>query len=68
VLFAVLVVAAILLVTGGLLLLFAPQNDTSPGPSKTTTISTPETSLPTETSLPPDTSIPSAPTTQAPAP
>ena len=68
ILFAALVVAVILLVTGGLLLLFAPENDTISVPSKTTVISTPETSLPTDTSLPADTSIPSTPTTQAPAP
>lgn len=59
---AVLAVAAILLVTGGLLALFAPHDGTDSVPSS------PTITLPTETSLPPDTTVPSTPTTDAPAP
>jgi len=59
---AVLAVAVILLVTGGLLALFAPHDDTASVPSS------PTITLPTDPSLPPDTSVASIPTTAAPAP
>jgi hypothetical protein len=68
VLVAVLAVAAIVMVTGGLLLLFAPHDDTGSVPSSPTITLPTETSLPTETTLPPDTTVPSTPTTDAPAP
>jgi len=59
---AVLAVVAIFLVTGGLVLLFAPHDDTNPVPSS------PAVTLPIDTSLPPDTTPLSIPPTASPAP
>jgi len=59
---AVLAVAAIFLVTGGLLLLFAPHDDTNSVPSS------PASTLPIDTSLPPDSTLPSTAPTASPAP
>jgi len=59
---AVLAVAAIFLVTGGLVLLFAPHDDTNPVPAS------PAVTLPVNTSLPSDATPPSTPPTASPAP
>jgi hypothetical protein len=58
----VLAVVAIFLVTGGLILLFAPHDDTNPVPSS------PPTTLSVVTSLPSATTFPSTPPTASPAP
>jgi hypothetical protein len=58
---AVLAVAVILLVTGGLLLLFAPADDTDPGPSSPTITLPTDASVPLDTSVPSDTTVPSTP-------
>jgi len=74
VLVAVLAVAGIVLVTGILLWLFAPDEGSDSVPS-TPTVTLPtatslptETPLPTDSTLPTDTTVPTTPATEAPAP
>jgi hypothetical protein len=65
---AVLAVAAIVLATAILLVLFKPDDGNDTVPSAPTITLPTDTSLPTDTNLPTDTTVATTPATEVPAP